>query len=202
MPAVGSGRVTKSRDRRERFLAIVAEPGTLGDICEKIADGKTLLDIAQEWDVKYGAVHGWVHDERHPERLQAYAVAMEARASYTRDLVMKKLAQFAGMDLAKCYDKQGKLLPIHKMPEEVRAAMQAMEITIDARGGEKTAKIKMVDKANAVGMLARTQGMFQDKVDVKHSGTIGLADRMAKGRARVINSTAKNVSDEIPRLDE
>ena len=187
------------------MLAIVADPDTLGNVCGEIMEGGTLLDVAQKWDVKYGHLHEWIHDENHPERIKAYARAMEARASYIRDRVIRGLLRFEGLDLSKAFNKNGKMLPVHKLPEDVRHALQQLELVQDKKGNKVT-KLRTVDKLGASTLLARTQGMLHDKVDVKHSGTVGLADRLNSARTRVIEGTSKPVevppdpNPEIPKL--
>jgi phage terminase small subunit len=86
---------------------------------------------------------------------------------FTAARVIKEMARLAFLDPAKLYDKSGKLLAIHEMDEDTRAAVVGIEIegTRTSKAGE-TAKVKLADKTAALRMAAQHFGLLKEHVEV------------------------------------
>jgi phage terminase small subunit len=86
---------------------------------------------------------------------------------FTAARVIREMARLAFLDPAKLYDKDGKLLAIHEMDEDTRAAVVGIEIegTRTSKAGE-TAKVKLADKTAALRMAAQHFGLLKEHVEV------------------------------------
>ena len=69
-----------------------------------------------------------------------------------RDKVFEQWWRIAFFDPRRMYDKDGQLIPIHKLEAEVVAAIQSLKVD----------EIKYHDKLKALDALARHMGMFSD----------------------------------------
>lgn len=121
---------------------------------------------------------------KNPKVQEAIAEAQGARAErteVTQDRVLLELARVAFSDPAKAYGADGRLLSVHEMPPEARAALAGMDVEEDVVGGEEgetplrrvTRKLKSWDKVKALELLCKHLGMLKEKVE--HSGADGQA---------------------------
>lgn len=88
-----------------------------------------------------------------------------ARAVATRERVIQELSSIALGDIRKFYDKDGRLIPIHKLDDDSAAAISSMEvdeITMDGAAIGVLKKIKRYDKNKALEMLGRHFGLWQE----------------------------------------
>lgn len=122
-------------------------------------------------------------------KIQELMDARTKRTQITADSILEELNSLATLDMGKCYDASGTILPIHEMPEEVRKAISGIEVNelFDSAGGDKmvigfTKKLKFWDKPKCLEMLGRHKKLFTDKVE--HSGTINIADEIRAARER------------------
>lgn len=107
--------------------------------------------------------------------------------------VLRELLLICKSDLAEAYDDKGYLKPIHKIPPRLRRAIAGIDVFEEYEGfgrervkvGE-TRKVKLWNKIDAAGMLAKHLGLLNDKVD--HTHTVVIADAMKKARDRVLNN--------------
>jgi phage terminase small subunit len=164
-----------SRAKGEAEAAIFAEPDTLTAICDYISSGDTLYKVSQKIGVRYGRLHSWLHND--PDRLAPYAKALESRQGYVSDIVLDGLMNIARLDMRRLFDKDGRLLEISEIPEEVAQMLSSIEvdqvIKEDDSGNRsivKTAKVRVPDRLKGFSDLGRSVGMFKDKVE--HSGAV------------------------------
>jgi len=95
------------------------------------------------------------------------------RLEITADMVTREYAKLAFLDPRKFYDESGRLIDVHQLPAEVAAALAGMEVVVERTGFDEDGKpqfsqvrkIKFSDKKGALDSLARSLGMFVDKVD-------------------------------------
>jgi phage terminase small subunit len=92
------------------------------------------------------------------------------KAEVTIERVLKEYARIAFADIAQAYDEGGNLLPVPKMPEDIRRALASVEITElfdDGKVIGQLKKVRFAQKASALDSLARYLGMFEE------SGNLG-----------------------------
>lgn len=172
----------KRRKRGEHVAELLGNPDTLLKICDFIICGGTLVEWARKNDVPYNAIATWIAAEDH--RRKKFDAAKEMRGEFLSELVVRNLRMFADLDWGKAYDKKGNLLTVPEMPEDLRRALQAFEVTEEFQGrGEDreqigyTKKIKGVAPERAVELLGKYRRMFIEKVE--HSGKVTLEDLVA-----------------------
>lgn len=122
--------------------------------------------------------------------IQAEMDKRSKRTNITADNVLKELMRIATADLSGAYDEQGRLKPIHEIPEDTRRAMSGVKVFEEFEGfGADRVKIgevrevKFWDKPKSLEILARHLKLLTDKVEV--SGSVTISDRLAKARKRV-----------------
>jgi phage terminase small subunit len=128
------------------------------------------------------------------EAIAAGKERLSERAEIEAIEVIRELACIGRSDIGRAFDKQGQLLPLHEMPEDMRRAIASVEVEM-VGGGTKTTddgmeinvppvaqvtKLKLWDKNKALEMLGRWKKLFTDKVElegkVKHSHEDALAE--------------------------
>lgn len=158
------------RERRERTHAKLREPEFLDDLCEEIAEGKTLAELLREMDLKYKIVFEWITGDE--ERRQKYETAIRARGSNLQDVVLTQIRKAATADLMDALDPDGTVKEPDKIPPDIRPAISGYEVTVDARDGSRTTRIKLADKTRNAELLGKTQAMFTEKVDLAGKMTL------------------------------
>jgi hypothetical protein len=107
------------------------------------------------------------------------------------DRVLRETAALAYIDLRQLFDAQGKLLPIHELPDNVAAALASVEVVrqnITAGDGsqEWVHKVRLWDKTKALDMLMRHLALYKDQLRLGVTPEAEqLLARLAAGRARV-----------------
>jgi hypothetical protein len=67
-------------DRAARLADLLTRVDFLEELQQRITDGETLVEACKAWAVPYGKVASWIGAEDHPERAEAYRVALRIRA--------------------------------------------------------------------------------------------------------------------------
>jgi phage terminase small subunit len=107
------------------------------------------------------------------------------RAVITAERILREEARLAFFDIAGLVDKKGKLLPLHKLPEDVRRVIVCLEIIQQPKGALKY-KYKFSDKGKSLERLSRHLGMYNDKLNLGFSSETlnailsGLPDEYAR----------------------
>jgi hypothetical protein len=79
-------------DRAARLADLLTRPDFLEELQQRITDGETLVEACKAWNVPYGRVASWIGAEDHPERAEAYRVALRIRA----DALIAEAVKIAG----------------------------------------------------------------------------------------------------------
>lgn len=123
------------------------------------------------------------------EEIEKIRKRMEEKFELTNEWIIKQLMviAYSGVSLAKFMKKtpDGKLDWdfTDATPEELAAINSIQtEVEMEGKAGGKIKKFKLttVDRLKALEMLARIQGMFQDKTEA--NVTVNLWDRLDEGR--------------------
>lgn len=115
------------------------------------------------------------NDNFKPHVYAAIQKAMDRRAKrieITQDRVLEEYSHLAFVDIRDFYDDNGKLIPIHKLPDRAAAAISQIDITVKSTE-EALKKIKTFDKKGALDSVARHLGMFNDKLGIGGVGEDG-----------------------------
>lgn len=86
-----------------------------------------------------------------------------AKIDASAESIKLELARIAKADIAQAFDKRGRLLPLQKIPEDVRRAISSLEY--DAKTGKP--KVRFWSKNEALGLLAKHHGLLREILEVK-----------------------------------
>lgn len=111
--------------------------------------------------------------------------AMDERSQETKidaNKVLSEIGKLAFADIRKVFDSEGRLLPIHQLPDEIAASISSIEVvTSRVPGGEPadvehTSKIKFWDKRGSLELLGKHLKLFTDKTELtgKDGGPVAI----------------------------
>jgi phage terminase small subunit len=113
-------------------------------------------------------------------QIDAAIAERQRRTEITADKVLQEIYRVATSDIAKAFGADGKLLSVHEMPPEARAALAGIETEelFEKDGDERvlsglSRKVRHWDKVKALELLGKHLGLFRDKLEV--SGKDGEA---------------------------
>jgi phage terminase small subunit len=104
-----------------------------------------------------------------------------AKLEISAQRVLERFERWAAADPRKAFDAGGQLLHPSAMDADTAATVAEVEVTRRG-GGEALHKIKFVDRLAANVALARSLGLFKDRLEV--STNDGLAARLDAARER------------------
>ncbi len=93
----------------------------------------------------------------------------------TPEMVINELCSIAFQDVRKLFTSFNKIKGIEDLDEATARAVASFEINKD-KNGIVTTKIKMFDKKAALDSLARTLGMFSDKLNKNNTIKVIIED--------------------------
>ena len=104
-----------------------------------------------------------------------------AKLNISAERVLGEIASIAFSDIRRWFDAEGRLLPIHQLPDDVAAALGTVEVIREKTIGQDTPiavlKVKAWDKVRALDMLAKHFGLVKERLE--HSGPNGVPLRLA-----------------------
>lgn len=121
------------------------------------------------------------------EALQRRAERVEVKA----DDVLRELVRIFKVDVSQAYRPDGKLLPLHEIPEDVRRCIVGVKskelFEYDGDGAREhvgdLVEVKFADKVRGIELAMKHLGLLEEKVSHKHTGSITVLDPYAKPRA-------------------
>jgi len=114
-----------------------------------------------------------------------------AHVGVTAETVKAELARIAFASAADLFDKDGKLIPIHELPDDVAATITQIDVEIirgkDGKPRMEIRKVKRADKGAALSVLARHFKVVGDEDDGVNLLANVLADRLNDAKQRRLN---------------
>jgi phage terminase small subunit len=116
-------------------------------------------------------------------RVQQLLAKRNEKLELKADDILRELLRIAQVDIAKIYDADGLLLPIHEMPEDVRRAIAGVDVLSHGDGETvwTTKKVRFWDKTKALELLAKVLKLLTDRVELVGGG---MAEALKKARTR------------------
>jgi phage terminase small subunit len=109
---------------------------------------------------------------RHPKvkaMVDAAGAEVAERVKVEAADVLRELMRLGYSDPAEAFDEHGALLPLKKMPLDIRRAISSVEVeqqTVDGVSVGTVAKVKFWPKDKGLEMLSKHLGLLTDKVQV------------------------------------
>lgn len=75
---------------------------------------------------------------------------------FSRDEVLREIERIAFSDIRRVYDETGQHKSIHELDDDTAAAVADFDVTDGA-----VSKVKLINKLQALGMLAKYHGLFE-----------------------------------------
>lgn len=127
---------------------------------------------------------------KNTEIKQAIAEAQKKvleRAELTAQRTLEEMRRVGFVNVQDLFDERGDLLPIHKLPRDVAAAIGSFEVIMkNAAGGDgkidRVLKVKMLDKPRVLEMLGKHFKLLSDVVQLEASDK--LIEALYQGRQR------------------
>jgi phage terminase small subunit len=136
------------------------------------------------------------------ENLQKPAIAkavqkeMDARShrvNVTSDDVLRELLRLSLVDVTQAFDKDGRLLPIKEIPEDVRRAIAGIDLRTQEASEDdeedspasEAVRIKFYDKTKSLDLLGRHLKLWTDKQPLNVNVNLSYADRLRRARQRL-----------------
>lgn len=198
VPTVGEGRVDMTGqpldpnlpvDYQERFIALSKKPDFAETIFAHIANGGTLITLAQVWGVRYTDLSAYIGSRR--DLGDKYNQALFARNEWEEERLLQELRAIATVDIRDAYKPDGTLKDIKDIPYNVAAALSSVEVDelFEGYGDERrmvgyTRKVKFWDKAKAIEMFMKKHGLLIERH--KHEVTRTLEDLVGAGTDEVV----------------
>jgi len=93
------------------------------------------------------------------------------------DRALREAARLAYSDVRQLFDQQGQLLPVHKWPDGLAAAIGGIEVikrNVDSADGktDDVIKVKVWDKGKALEMLFKHMNLFKEQIELSGGVTI------------------------------
>ena len=168
--------------RSERLTRLTQNPSIADRICGFIAEGGDLQDLADGWNVSYGALSNWMNADA--DRRKRYENAHKDAEGWLVQRVKKELKALSFSNVQDLYDDAGNLLEPHAWPEHAARAVGGIKVKelFDNEGVKEgeLKEIKMIDKTKSLDLLGKTVAMFINKVE--HSADKSLEDLLADVR--------------------
>lgn len=166
----------------EKLKALQDDPATLDTIFDNVANGGSLIELCEVWQVPYHFMSRWLYADE--TRKKMYNDALDARIEWTIQRLLGELKALAFLDVRKIFDENHALLPADQWPADVAKAIAGLDVTeqFEMDGSKKVfsgylKKVKFYDKLKSIDLLGKQLGMFVQKHEV--SGRLTLEDLVA-----------------------
>lgn len=132
-----------------------------------------------------------MRDERIQKRIAELMEERNKRLRVSADYVLQRLVEIDQMDVSDILNEDGGLKPISQWPKIWRTTLSGLDISTTITNFDETTlenmlkKIKWPDKVKNLELIGKHVDVNAFKERVEVSGTVTIADRMARARDRV-----------------
>lgn len=165
------------KDYESRFTARCADPTFVNTVFAHVANGGTLISLAEAWGVRHSDIAGFIADN--PAVKERYEFALQARDEWEKERCLAELRAIMAVDIRDAYNQDGTLKPMREMPPNVAAALQSIETDelFEGHGESRemvgyTRKVKFWDKAKAIELFMKKHGLLVERKEVKITNTL------------------------------
>lgn len=164
-------------DYLQRFQALALKPDFSDTIFAHIANGGTLITLAEIWGVRHSDISAFLGNN--PALMPQYTAAMMARDEWERERCLQELRAIATVDIRQAYNEDGTIKSMRDMPANVAAALSSVETDelFEGTGTDRelvgyTKKVKFWDKAKAIELFMKKHGLLIERKHVTVARTL------------------------------
>lgn len=148
-----------------KLSVLLKEPDFLKNICDNMANGGSLIDLCETWQVRYCDVMNWINDDN--DRKAVYQQSLLDRGEWYVQRVLKELKDLAFRNVKTIYNDDHTLKAVKDWPPEVVASLDEIEVVelFDQFGKPigHAKKAKFAQKLKAIELLGKNMFMFVEK---------------------------------------
>lgn len=179
------------KDYQARFQALLQKPDFVDTIFAHIANGGTLITLAETWGVRHSDLANYIGST--PELKERHRFAMTMRDEWEKERCIQELRAIMTCDIRDAYDENGALKNVKDLPPTLAAALSNLETEeLYAGEGEErhligfTRKVKFWDKAKAIELFMKKHGLLVERVKVQTART--LEDLIGAANAEIVDA--------------
>ena len=177
-------------------IAHVPLPTKWEHLCQHYVMHGSILKATKDLKMGRVTVSKLLRDPRIAKRIQEIQAAEFQDLGITAERVKEELARVAFASAAGLFDEEGRLIPVHELPDDVAATITGIDVEVqqkmrkDADGNlvaedVVTKKIKRADKMAALALLARHFKIVGAEDDGVNQLATALADRLNRAKRRM-----------------
>lgn len=174
---------TKERYERTKKLQD-AEEDTMRVICASVADGGSLIDLCDEWDVIHGEMAAWIRADK--ERSRRVNESKNDRAEWYIEKIRSVLNQIATVDIREMFAEDGSVLEPKEWPKHISCVVKSFDVQerFDKDGIfiGRNYKVNLWSKEKGLELLGKNLSMYIDKHE--HSGGLTLEEIVSGSRKK------------------
>lgn len=153
----------------KRVGELLSHPLFMETVCEHIANGSSLVWLAQKLSISYSDIIKWIRSNK--DRSERYNAALKDRNELVIESTLSMLQEVSQFDIRTLYDSEDRLKPIEQWSD------QAARVVSSIKPGEHGTEVKLADRLKAAELIGKNKALFVDKHEVVKK--ISLIDLIA-----------------------
>ena len=177
-------------------IAHVPLPTKWEHLCQHYVMHGSILKATKDLKMGRVTVSKLLRDPRIAKRIQEIQAAEFQDLGITAERVKEELARVAFASAAGLFDEEGRLIPVHELPDDVAATITGIDVEVQQKMRKDTdgnlvaedvvtKKIKRADKMAALALLARHFKIVGAEDDGVNQLATALADRLNRAKRRM-----------------
>ena len=177
-------------------IANVPLPTKWEHLCQHYVMHGSILKATKDLRMNRSSVTKLLRDPRIAKRIQEIQAAEFQDLGITAERVKEELARVAFASAAGLFDEEGRLIPVHELPDDVAATITGIDVEVQQKMRKDedgnlvaedvvTKKIKRADKMAALALLARHFKIVGAEDDGVNQLATALADRLNRAKRRM-----------------
>ena len=177
-------------------IANVPLPTKWEHLCQHYVMHGSILKATKDLKMNRSSVTKLLRDPRIAKRIQEIQAAEFQDLGITAERVKEELARVAFASAAGLFDEEGRLIPVHELPDDVAATITGIDVEVQQKMRKDddgnlvaedvvTKKIKRADKMAALALLARHFKIVGAEDDGVNQLATALADRLNRAKRRM-----------------
>ncbi len=192
----GPGLISIVEQAEQNMKALESVPALLDVVCEVLANGGSLITVAEKYNVPYSRLRVWLDaDTSRRERISG---ALAARDEWLIQRIIDELRDIGLNNPRELFNDDGSLRALRDIPDAVLkcvSGFDVIETTSDDGTVKQIKRVRMIDKLKGIELLAKAMQGFVEKkqvaVDVTNTYRVQPFD--IEDRLKLINGIEEAV---------